>query len=295
MGDDFYIRNPLRVGMCGDDVRYIQEVLNTQGFDVPVSGVFDAETMTAARKELTDFYLERYDEWPPDYRTEYSGAMSRYNPESPDFSERERDEVFLGDQEAYEKWGLLQESWRFSSRDEFEEFLQATPSPIPDFLYMFDAQRLQREIPYTELPEPMKDAKNSLPEVKNTDIAPPSSEPYCSIPMSDAGTGSSITNLALYEEVRKQLPAEIGDDRAAEATLRALQDGIRTPEKLQDVVVANDRIFVIGTVPGFRGVVDLNQPPLPSTDIHTQFAAFEQRQQTERDQPQHVRAGLSLG
>ncbi len=294
MADDFYIRNPLRVGMCGDDVRYIQEVLNEKGFDVPVSGVFDAETMTAARKELTDFYLERYDEWPADTRTDSPEAMSRYNPGSPDFSERERDEVFLGDQEAYQKWGLLQESWRFPSRDEFDEFLQSTPSPIPDFLYLFDAGHLQRGIPQAELPEPMKGANNHFPEVKNTDIAPPSSEPYCSIPMSDAGTASSITNLALYDEVRKQLPAEIGDDRAAEATLRAVQDGIKTPQQLQDVVVANDRIFVIGSIPGFRGVVDLNQPPLPATDIQTQFAAFEQRQQTERDQPQQVRAGLSL-
>lgn len=278
MADDFYIRLPLRPDMCGDDVRYVQELLNKQGFDVPVSGVFDAETVAAAKEVRIRSYLDRYD----------NGGTYGF-PMDADTLER----VFRGDQEAYDKALRATEGRDFSTRQEYENYLRATPSPLPNFLNSYDLNALQESIPSEQLPEPMKGTNGLLP-LALTEIAPPSSESYCSIPMSDAGTGSSITNLALYEEVRKQLPAEIGNDRAAEATLRAIQDGIKTPEHLQDVVVANERIFVIGNIPGFRGVVDLNQPPLTSADIQTQFGAFEQRQQTERDQPQQVRGGFSL-
>jgi len=294
MTEDFYIRNPLRVGMCGDDVRYIQEVLNTQGFDIPVTGVFDDRTMSAARRELESFYLQRYDEWPPEYFSEHSGMPGLGDPRSPQYNEQERDQVFSGDEGAYQRWGLLQESWRFSSREEFRDFLQSTPSPIPDQLYLFDADRLQRGIPATELPAPMNDSKTGALDVRNTDVPPVGGEPYCSIPMSDAGGGTALAHLSLYDEIRSRLPDGIGDERAYQATLRAMQDGIKSPEQLEQVVVANDRIFAVGTTPGVRGVVDLNQPAPSMAEMATQFAALDNAAQAASAPQQDVRTFARL-
>jgi hypothetical protein len=161
-------------------------------------------------------------------------------------------------------------------------------------LYMFDISKLEQGIPGAELPEPVRSSGSGFSELKNTDIPPPESEPYCAVPMSDAGSGSSIGRLALYDEIRQRLPANIGDDRAAEATLSAMRDGITAPEKLQDVVVANDRIFVVGTIPGFRGVVDLNQPAQPANEVETQIAALERQRMSEREQPQPAKSAIVL-
>ena len=277
MADDFYIRLPLRPDMCGDDVRYVQELLNTQGFDVPVTGVFDAQTVAAAKEHRIRSYLDRYDD----------GGSYGF-PTDTDTLER----MFRGDRQAYDKAQRANESWDFPSREAYEEYLRATPSPLPDFLHAYDVFALQEGIPSERLPEPMK-GTNGMFLGELTETPPPSSEPYCAIPMSDSGGGSAITRLALYDEIRKQLPAEIGDERAAEATLRAMQDGIKTPGQMQDVVVANDRIFVVGNVPGFRGVVDLSQPPLPAAEIGAQFASLEQNSQNERQSVE--RRSHSLG
>ncbi len=315
MADDFYIREPLKPGMCGLDVAYLQEGLRMEGYDVPDHGVFDGRTSEAWRELQIDNRLSSYERWQD--RRESDKAQYAQSMED---SLRGR----FPDGEPLERRLRAESPWEFETKAEYERFLRSEPDPFgPDIVNGHEVwseinasseRRIKESLPtdrkagdpYPPGAEALLQASNDwyFRHLKGTDenwtfpieateLAPPGSGPHC--PMSDAGSAPSITNLALYEEVRKQLPAEIGNDRAAEATLRAIQDGIKTPEQLQDVVVANDRIFVVGNIPGFRGVVDLNQPPLPSTDIQAQFAAFEQRQLMEREQPQQARGGFSLG
>ena len=285
MADEFYLRIPLLPGMCGEDVRYLQEVLKASGFkEVSADGAFGAETEAAARELQIRQRVELFDRMtesmqPLPNTTAHGGRdlPALLNSDDPNVKA-----PFVGSPEVFE------------SKEAYERFLRSEPSPIRDAdVVDWQLLAIHMEANGLDVPQGGPWPKSSDWRLENTEIPPPGSA-YCAIADASGGERPAITNLALYAEIREKLPAEIGNERAAEATLRAVQDGIKTPEQLQDVVVANERIFVIGNIPGFRGVVDLNQPPLTSADIQTQFAAFEQRQQTERDQPQQVRGGFSL-
>jgi hypothetical protein len=314
VADDFYIREPLKPGMCGVDVAYLQEGLRLVGYDVPGDGVFDARTSAAWRELQIDNHLSTYEQW----QDRSASDLAQYG-KSVEDNLRGR----FPDEESLQRRLEAESPWLFETKEKYERFLRSEPDPfgpaivdgnaVWDEINASSERRAKERLPtdykpgdpYPPETEALLQASNdwyfrhltgsdenwTFP-IKATEIAPPGSGPHC--PMSDAGGGPSITDLALYDEIRKKLPTEIGNDRAAEATLRAMQDGIKTPGQLQDVIIANDRIFVVGNIPGYRGVVDLNQPSLSSTDIQTQFAAFEQQQQTERDQPQQVRGALSL-
>jgi hypothetical protein len=286
MADEFYLRFDLRPGMCGEDVRYLQEVLKVSGFkDVPADGVFGAETVAAARELQIRQWVENFDALTEPMRplpnTSAHGGMDLsplLNSDNPNLKA-----PFVSSPEVFE------------NKEAYERFLRSEPSPIRDAdVVNWDLVDRQIKANGPDVPQGGPWPTPSEWRFENTEIPPPGSL-HCGIAVAGGGERSAITNLALYDEIRNKLPAEIGNDRAAEATLRAIEGGIKTPEQLKDVEVANDRIFVAGNIPGFRGVVDLNQPPLPSTDIQTQFAAFQQREQTERDQPQQSRGGHSLG
>ena len=62
---------------------------------------------------------------------------------------------------------------------------------------------------------------------------------------------------------------EIGDLQVSELTLRALKDGITGPDRLGDVVVTDRRVFAEGTTPGFRGMIDLTDPPMTQNELRS--------------------------
>ena len=234
MTTDFYLREPLLPGMCGEDVKFLQEGLRIAGYDdVAVTGWYDETTELAWRDLASRNGLEGLHgdgvQHPNDIQKSVFGAIPGGTAET-----RER-------------------------LDRYEEWIGGHPG-----------------------------AHGSLWPYRETDVAPPGSE-GCNL-ISDAGTDPAITNLALYEEVRKQLPVEIGNDRAAEATLRAMQDGIKSPEQLEQVVIFNDKIFAVGNVPGVRGVVNLNQPAPSMAEMATQFAALDSASQIALSPPQETRA-----
>lgn len=285
MTEHFYLRFRLEPGMCGEDVRYLQEVLKASGFpEVPADGVFGAETTAAARElqirqrvELFDSMTESMQPLPNTSRHGGGDLSALLNSDDP----RVR-APFVSTPEVFE------------SKEAYERFLRSDPSPILDN-DVVNWKLLSRHMDANGLDVPPGGAWPKIEDwrFENTRVPPPGGG-YCAIADAGGGRNTSITDLALYDDIRKQLPAGIGDERVAEATLRAMQDGIRTPEQMQQVVLANERIFVVGNIPGFRGVVDLNQSPLSPNDIQTQFAALERQQQTEREQPQQVRSGPML-
>jgi peptidoglycan hydrolase-like protein with peptidoglycan-binding domain len=285
MTEDFYLRFRLEPGMCGEDVRYLQEVLKASGFkDVPADGVFDADTTAAARELQIRQRVELFDSM--------TEAM-RPLPNTTLHGGRDLS-ALLNSDDPRVKAPFVSSPEVFESKDAYERFLRSEPSPILDAAVV-DWKLLSLHMEANGLDVPPGGAWPKIEDwrFENTHVPPPGS-PYCAIADASGGMSTAISDLALYDDIRKQLPASIGDERVAEATLRAMQDGIKTPEQMQQVVLTNDRIFVVGTVPGFRGVVDLNQPPLSPNEIGTQVAALERPQQTEREQPQQARSGAML-
>ena len=83
----------------------------------------------------------------------------------------------------------------------------------------------------------------------------------------------------------------ISNETAAHVTLQAKQNGIDSADKLQNVTVQDGKAFVMGTTPGFRAAVDLNQPAPPLEQTSAQLLAGQASQQRAQDEQQRVAIG----
>lgn len=102
---------------------------------------------------------------------------------------------------------------------------------------------------------------------------------------------ASHPDHALHNAIRSKLPSMISNETAAHVTLQAKQNGIDSADKLQNVTVQDGKAFVIGTTPGFRAAVDLNQPAPPLEQTSAQLLAGQASQQRAQDEQQRVAIG----
>ncbi|MCC8670037.1 peptidoglycan DD-metalloendopeptidase family protein [Xanthomonas arboricola] len=102
---------------------------------------------------------------------------------------------------------------------------------------------------------------------------------------------ASHPDHALHNAIRSKLPSMISNETAAHVTLQAKQNGIDSADKLQNVTVQDGKAFVMGTTPGFRAAVDLNQPAPPLEQTSAQLLAGQASQQRAQDEQQRVAIG----
>ncbi|UUE96897.1 peptidoglycan DD-metalloendopeptidase family protein [Xanthomonas hortorum pv. pelargonii] len=102
---------------------------------------------------------------------------------------------------------------------------------------------------------------------------------------------ASHPDHALHTAIRSRLPSMISNETAAHVTLQAKQNGIDSADKLQDVTVQNGKAFVMGTTPGFRAAVDLNQPAPTLEQTSAQLLAGQAQQQQTQDEQHKVAIG----
>ena len=81
----------------------------------------------------------------------------------------------------------------------------------------------------------------------------------------------------LYAALRERLPESVDDDKVAETMLRARQGGIDRADQLACVTIQNDRIFVMGAIPGRRGFSEISTPTPPLVDTLAQADALQAR------------------
>nr|WP_275655073.1 peptidoglycan-binding protein [Xanthomonas floridensis] len=96
---------------------------------------------------------------------------------------------------------------------------------------------------------------------------------------------------ALHNAIRSKLPSMISNETAANVTLQAKQNGIDSAEKLQHVTVQDGKAFVMGTTPGFRAAVDLNQPAPSLEQTSAQLLAGQSPQQQAHAEQQKIAIG----
>ncbi|OBR72522.1 lytic transglycosylase [Xanthomonas arboricola] len=102
---------------------------------------------------------------------------------------------------------------------------------------------------------------------------------------------ASHPDHGLHNAIRSKLPSMISNETAAHVTLQAKQNGIDSVDKLQNVTVQDGKAFVMGTTPGFRAAVDLNQPAPPLEQTNAQLLAGQASQQRAQDEQQRVAIG----
>jgi hypothetical protein len=97
---------------------------------------------------------------------------------------------------------------------------------------------------------------------------------------------------ALFSALRERMSSGISDDQVAVATARARQEGI-TPDRLQQVAadpVNPDRVWLIGSVPGFRTMIDLSQPVPPMERTSADLLAARAQEAPTPEAPARERA-----
>ncbi|WHO93219.1 peptidoglycan-binding protein [Xanthomonas campestris] len=102
---------------------------------------------------------------------------------------------------------------------------------------------------------------------------------------------ASHPDHALHNAIRSKLPSMISNETAANVTLQAKQNGIDSADKLQNVTVQDGKAFVMGTTPGFRAAVDLNQPAPSLEQTSAQLLAGQSQQQQAHEEQQKVAIG----
>ena len=104
----------------------------------------------------------------------------------------------------------------------------------------------------------------------------------------------SANDRALFERIREQVPAQLGDAHVLAATVAARQGGIGHAGELANVTLANDRLYLTGTIPGFRAMVDVGQPAPPAQESLQRSAGMDRQlaqQQAHDAQQQQDPAG----
>lgn len=90
---------------------------------------------------------------------------------------------------------------------------------------------------------------------------------------------------ALFEAIRQRLPAGTSEEKTAEIVLQTKAvAGIRDPGQIKDIIVQDERVFVMGRTPGFRTAVDLSTPSPGLQDTLRRSEAFDHQQAQEQAQ-----------
>lgn len=97
-----------------------------------------------------------------------------------------------------------------------------------------------------------------------------------------------VRDRALFERIRAQVPATLSDDTVAAAVLAARRSGIEHAGQFERATVVGDRLWVVGTVPGFRAAVDLDTPAPPAHESARALQALAQESSTVPAQAQQA-------
>jgi hypothetical protein len=92
----------------------------------------------------------------------------------------------------------------------------------------------------------------------------------------------SPQDRALFERIRRDVPAAIADEAVAQAMLEAKRNGIDRAEAVDRTMLVGDRLWVAGNVPGLRASVDLAAPAPPLMQTLQDSHAFDQQHERER-------------
>ncbi|WP_349810717.1 peptidoglycan-binding protein [Xanthomonas dyei] len=135
-----------------------------------------------------------------------------------------------------------------------------------------------------------RDTRAAL-SVPAAQIAAKAADAPVAAPKGPSLNDASHPDHALHNAIRTKLPSMISHETAANVTLQAKQNGIDSADKLQSVTVQDGKAFVMGTTPGFRAAVDLNQPAPSLEQTSAQLLSGQPQQQPAHEEQQKVAIG----
>lgn len=157
------------------------------------------------------------------------------------------------------------------------------------------------------IPKPFPDSKlnstheNPLPK-KQTTLQKLLTEVEGELPPRERLAALSPESQQLFDRMRSDLPEKVSDAQVMSAMVAARENGIHQPQQLRDVVLQEEKIFVMGTTPGFRAMVDLNQPQQSleeglarSQQIDTRVTEQTRQETQQREATTQTSGGMQMG
>lgn len=97
----------------------------------------------------------------------------------------------------------------------------------------------------------------------------------------------STADQQMFTRIRGRVPAQLGDELVANATLEAKRCGINRAEQIEGVTMAGDRLCVLGTKIGQKAIVDAGSPQPSLQQSLEEITAINQQQQQAAQTRQH--------
>ncbi len=157
------------------------------------------------------------------------------------------------------------------------------------------------------IPKPFPDSKlnstheNPLPKKQST-LQKLLTEVEGEQPPRERLASLSPESQQLFDRMRSDLPERVSDAQVMSAMVAARENGIHQPQQLRDVVLQEEKIFVMGTTPGFRAVVDLSQPQQSleegharSQQIDTRVTEQARQETLQREAAAQAAGGMQMG
>lgn len=106
----------------------------------------------------------------------------------------------------------------------------------------------------------------------------------------------SPRDAALFERIRQGVPGTIGDEHVMQAVLESKRNGIDDAARVDRVMMAGDRLWVAGLIPGERASVDTAQPARSMEETVNDLAGDNRQRehQLTLESRQHENRGPSM-
>ncbi|MGO1002021.1 peptidoglycan-binding domain-containing protein [Lysobacter sp. CA196] len=102
---------------------------------------------------------------------------------------------------------------------------------------------------------------------------------------------------AMFDKIRQNVPAQVADEKVAQAMLQAKQNGIPDAGRIGRIGVVDGTLWIAGVVPGFHAGVSTSEPapPMQGTLRANQSFNQERDQQHAQNLAQHSQEDPSRG
>lgn len=277
--DGVYVRDPLKPGMCGEDVRALQEnlvklgITDAQGNPIVVDGSFSPETAQAVQKLGGMIAADQYDKVMSN--PDLEGTETRKATEAQTRDEQIADGMRIPEVGSH-SWTLMEELMRDRGLEVSRPGNESQTQFLDDYRYDKSGR--------SEAPPPRAEGPLACAEVAHGGGNGGAS------PTAAAG---GLNDDPLYAALRRQLPQSVPDEKVAEVALMSARGEMRDPAQVRSAEVIGERIFVAGNTPGYLVAVDLNSPAPPIAETDARLSELGQGK-TQQPEPTQTQGGRSL-
>ncbi|MBT2748387.1 MULTISPECIES: peptidoglycan-binding domain-containing protein [unclassified Lysobacter] len=262
----------LRYGDRGDDVEMLQYRLQRVGYggtdDAPLqrNGQFDAATEQAVRQLQRDHGLAETGSVDPE--TVHALAVAQ----QAKIESQKADKTAIEAPQADKAMKPADLATVVSDERAVEAAMTSLTSPLAESRLIETNHRVEPAAAPNE--DRLKEREPNYAPVRDKATPAPAMDAQDLARMSPA-------DQAMFAKIRAAAPGHVSDETVAAAMLSAKRDKIHDADSIAQVGVANGKLWVGSTTPGFYGAASLSEPPPAMQDTLRETQAVNQQREQQ--------------